>query len=56
MTYYAKDLNIVAGGHGQQGLVTEDGATKKSNNSIGKDLTPDGEFVLDGQRLYNLAA
>jgi len=44
LTYYAKDLNIVAGGHGQQGLVTEDGATKMSNNSIGKDLTPDGEF------------
>jgi thiol-disulfide isomerase/thioredoxin len=55
LTYYAKDLNIVAGGHGQQGIVAEDGATKMSNNSIGKDLTPDGKFVLDGQRLYNLA-
>jgi thiol-disulfide isomerase/thioredoxin len=54
LTYYAKDLNIVAGGHGQQGIVAEDGATK-INNSIGKDLTPDGKFVLDGQRLYNLA-
>jgi thiol-disulfide isomerase/thioredoxin len=55
LTYYAKDVNIVAGGHGQQGVVTEDGATKISNNSIGKDLTPDGKFMLDGQRLYNLA-
>ena len=55
LTYYAKDLNIVAGGHGQKGIVTEDGATKISNNSLGKDLTPDGKFVLDGQRLYNLA-
>jgi hypothetical protein len=55
LTYYAKDLNIVAGGHGQQGIVTEDGAAKMSNNSLGKDLMSDGKFVLDGQRLYNLA-
>jgi thiol-disulfide isomerase/thioredoxin len=55
LTYYAKDVNIVAGGHGQQGIVTEDGVTKILNNSLGKDLTPDGKFVLDGQRLYNLA-
>jgi thiol-disulfide isomerase/thioredoxin len=54
LTYYAKDVNIVAGGHGQKGIVTEDGATKISNNSLGKDLTQDGKFVLDGQRLYNL--
>jgi thiol-disulfide isomerase/thioredoxin len=55
LTYYAKDVNIVAGGHGQQGSVTENGAEKISNNALGKDLTPDGKFVLDGQRLYNLA-
>ena len=55
LTYYAKDVNIVAGGHGQQGSVTEDGAEKISKNALGKDLTPDGKFVLDGQRLYNLA-
>jgi len=55
LTYYAKDVNIVAGGHGQKGMVAEEGATKISNYSLGKDLTPDGKFVLDGQRLYNLA-
>jgi thiol-disulfide isomerase/thioredoxin len=55
LTYYAKDVNIVAGGHGQQGIVTEDGAGKISKYALGKDLTPDGKFVLDGQRLYNLA-
>jgi thiol-disulfide isomerase/thioredoxin len=55
LTYYAKDVNIVAGGHGQKGIVTEDGTTKTPTNSLGKDLTPDGKFVLDGQRLYNLA-
>jgi Thioredoxin like C-terminal domain len=54
LTYYAKDVNIVAGGHGQEGIVTEDGTSKISNDSLGKDL-PDGKFVLDGQRLYNLA-
>jgi thiol-disulfide isomerase/thioredoxin len=55
LTYYAKDVNIVAGGHGQQGSVTENGTEKISKNALGKDLTPDGKFVLDGQRLYNLA-
>ena len=55
LTYNARAVNIVAGGHGQQGIVTEDGATKILNNSSGKDLTQDGKFVLDGQRLYNLA-
>lgn len=54
LTYNARAVNIVAGGHGQQGIVTEDGATKILNNSLGKDLTQDGKFVLDGQRLYNL--
>ena len=55
LTYNARAVNIVAGGHGQLGIVTEDGATKILNSSLGKDLTPDGKFVLDGQRLYNLA-
>jgi len=48
-------VNIVAGGHGQQGIVIEDGSTQILNNSLGKDLTPNGKFMLDGQRLYNLA-
>jgi thiol-disulfide isomerase/thioredoxin len=55
LTYYAKNVNIVAGGQGQKGIVTEDGASKIPSNSLGKDLKPDGKFVLDGQRLYNLA-
>ena len=55
LTYNARAVNIVAGGHGQQGIVAEDGATQILNNSLGKDLTPNGKFVLDGQRLYNLA-
>jgi hypothetical protein len=54
LTYYAKTLNIVAGGNGQQGVVTEDGVAV-TNKSLGKDLSHDGKFVTDGQRLYNLA-
>src|SRR5918911_1953506 len=60
LTYYAKSLNIVASGKGQQGIVTEDdriGAPSKisNNQSGGMDLSQDGRFRLDGQRLYNLA-
>jgi hypothetical protein len=60
LTYYAKAANIVASGKGQTGTVTDDGGgiratAKMSNKSFGVDLTKDGQFVLDGQRLYNLA-
>jgi hypothetical protein len=37
------------------GIVTEDGTTKISNNSISKDLIEHARFMLDGERLYNLA-
>jgi hypothetical protein len=39
LTYYAKDVNIVAGGHGQKGIVTED-------CSILKLLTPSLMFLF----------
>jgi thiol-disulfide isomerase/thioredoxin len=61
LTYYAKAVNIVASGKGQTGTVTDDGVggvratAKMSNKSFGVDITRDGKFVLDGQRLYNLA-
>lgn len=55
LTYYAKAINIVASGKGQTGIVTEDGNAKISAKSIGTDLNKDGKFILDGQRLYNLA-
>jgi thiol-disulfide isomerase/thioredoxin len=60
LIYYAKAVNIVASGKGQTGTVTDDGGgvratAKMSNKSFGTDLTKDGQFVLDGQRLYNLA-
>jgi thiol-disulfide isomerase/thioredoxin len=57
LTYYAKAINIVAGGKGG-GIVSEDGKVLSSNNankSLGLDLKQDGSFTIDGQRLYNLA-
>lgn len=55
LTYYAKAVNIVASGKGQTGTVTEDSNSKIPIKSIGTDLNKDGKFILNGQRLYNLA-
>ena len=63
LTYYAKSVNIIAGGKGG-GVVFNDEAaeeastmptTRVSNKSLGEDLSSDGSFRIDGQRLYNLA-
>ena len=61
LLYYAKSVNIIAGGSG--GAVVkndkEGGASAAtvttSNKSLGKDLSSDGSFRIDGQRLYNLS-
>ena len=55
LTYYAKSVNIVASGKGLQGVISEDGLTPISTKSLGADLSKDSKFVIDGQRLYNLA-
>jgi thiol-disulfide isomerase/thioredoxin len=70
LIYYAKSINIVAGGKGG-GIVSNDNdeqggkgghgqtvATSTaniSNKSLGEDLSVTGGFRVDGQRLYNLA-
>jgi hypothetical protein len=58
LLYYAKSVNIIAGGSGG-GVVSNDkevGATATaSSKSLGKDLSTDGSFRIDGQRLYNLS-
>jgi thiol-disulfide isomerase/thioredoxin len=70
LIYYAKSINIVAGGKGG-GIVSNDNdeqggkgghgqtvATSTaniSNKSLGEDLSVTGSFRVDGQRLYNLA-
>ena len=63
LTYYAKSVNLIAGGKGRgvvfndEGIGGRGGATgaSKSNKSLGQDLSSDGSFRIDGQRLYNLA-
>jgi hypothetical protein len=62
LTYYAKSVNIIAGGKGG-GIVSNDvgrgavaaSTTKTQNKSLGASLSQDGSFRIDGQRLYNLA-
>jgi thiol-disulfide isomerase/thioredoxin len=64
LVYYAKSVNIIAGGRGG-GVVINDkeggGGTAAatgsatSNKSLGEDLSSDGSFRIDGQRLYNLS-
>ena len=70
LIYYAKSVNIVAGGKGE-GIVTNDNdehsvagengqvvltaTANMSNKSLGQDLSQNGSFTIDGQRLYNLA-
>ena len=59
LTYYAKSVNIIAGGKGGGVVLNDEGikgaaAGLTSNNSLGEDLSSDGSFRIDGQRLYNL--
>ena len=62
LTYSAKAVNIIAGGKGG-GVVSNDvgaGAVAASTaktpiKSLGVDLSQDGSFRIDGQRLYNLS-
>ena len=64
LTYYAKSVNIIAGGKGGGVVFNDVGAeqasaatstSRISNKSLGEDISPDGSFRIDGQRLYNLA-
>ena len=72
LIYYAKSVNIVAGGKGE-GIVINDNdnderrvagangqvvlstSANMLNRSLGQDLSQNGSFTIDGQRLYNLA-
>jgi thiol-disulfide isomerase/thioredoxin len=57
LTYFGKSVNIIAGGKGE-GIVSNDegsAATLTTNSSLGEDLSSNGSFRIDGQRLYNLA-
>ncbi len=52
LKYNSKSVNIVAGGKGNF-TVTQDGNLIKNN--LSKDSSGNGKFMIDGQRLYNLA-
>jgi len=51
LKYNSKSVNIVAGGKGNF-TVVQDG--KVITNDLSKDASAGGEFMIDGQRLYNL--
>ena len=53
LVYSAKSVNIVAGGKGEV-TVSEDGSILVGNHR-GADLSDEGKFKADGQRLYNLS-
>jgi thiol-disulfide isomerase/thioredoxin len=58
LTYYGKSINMIAGGKGEGVIFNdEEGAAGAltSKNSVGEDVSSDGTFRIDGQRLYNLA-
>jgi len=59
LTYYGKAVNIIAGGKGEAVVSNDEeggaAAALTSNNSLGVDLSSNGSFKIDGQRLYNLA-
>jgi len=71
LLYYAKSVNIIAGGGDGGVVINDKGGVggtatttttttttttaTTSNNSLGGDLSSDGSFRIDGQRLYNLA-
>jgi thiol-disulfide isomerase/thioredoxin len=53
LVYSAKSINMVAGGNGEVSI-SEDGSTVLGKYR-GADLSEEGEFTIDGQRLYNLS-
>jgi hypothetical protein len=63
LTYYAKSVNLIAGGKGEGVVFNDKGtegvgaesATTIPDKSLGQDLSSSGSFRIDVQRLYNLA-
>src|SRR5918997_848083 len=53
LVYSAKSINMVAGGTGEVSI-SEDGSTLQGKHR-GEDLSEEGKFAIDGQRLYNLS-
>jgi hypothetical protein len=54
LVYSAKSVNIIVGGRGEEISVSEGG--KLLSGTPGEpDLSEEGKFLIDGQRLYTLS-
>ena len=53
LVYSAKSVNIVAGGKGE--VTIPDAGSTLVGKHRGADLSEEGKFTIDGQRLYNLS-
>ena len=54
LTYYAKAINIVASGNGQQVSILESNRSKIGIDNHAIDVHKDGNVIVDKQRLYNV--
>ena len=54
LTYYAKAINIVASGNGQQVSILENNLSKIGIDNHAIDVQKDGNVIVDKQRLYNV--
>jgi thiol-disulfide isomerase/thioredoxin len=52
LSYYAKAVNIVAGGKGELHILEDN--SPLDDSSSGTDISKDGTVKIDGQRLYNV--
>jgi hypothetical protein len=55
LVYSAKSVNIIAGGNGGEEISVSEGGKLLSGTSGGPDLSEEGKFLIDGQRLYTLS-
>ncbi len=54
LTYYAKAINFVASGNGQNVTIFENNSPAEGSNNHAVDIGKDGTVVVDKQRLYNI--
>jgi hypothetical protein len=54
LTYYAKAINFVASGNGQNVTILENNGSPKETDNHARDIGEDGRVVVDKQRLYNI--
>jgi thiol-disulfide isomerase/thioredoxin len=52
---YSESVNIIAGGNGGEEISVSEGGKLLSGTSGGPDLSEEGKFLIDGQRLYTLS-